>query len=188
MWTLADDETELGVAVLTIRRFGDPVLRTRAQEIEKITELHLRLAEDMLETMRAAPGVGLAANQVGVLERIFVWGAEGESGALINPVITERSEETSVDEEGCLSIPGLQYPVERSQTVVVEALDQTGEAITIEAEEYLARIFQHEIDHLDGVLFFERLPDDLRRKAMAEIRDQALGLTSMDRGRNEEAL
>ena len=149
MWIPVDDERRTILAVLNIRRFGDPVLRTRAQEVEKVTDLHVRLAADMLETMRAAPGVGLAANQVGVLERIFVWGAEGESGALINPVITSRSEETSVDEEGCLSIPGLQYPVERAERVVIEAMDETGEAITIEAEEYLARIFQHEIDHLD---------------------------------------
>lgn len=175
------------MATLPIRRFGDPVLRERAREVEQVTDLHRKLARDMLETMRQAPGVGLAGNQVGVLHRIFVWEVEDAHGAFINPVITERADETYVDDEGCLSMPGLIYPVERSLTVTVAAIDETGEAVSMEAEGFLARIFQHEIDHLDGVLFFDRLPEELRKQALRELRDQALGLQPLN-PRNEEAL
>ena len=95
------------MATLEIRTFGDPVLRQRAQEVERVTEIHERLIEDMIETMRVAPGVGLAAPQVGVLERIFVWAVEEDHGAFINPEITWRSDSQELGEEGCLSIPGL---------------------------------------------------------------------------------
>lgn len=175
------------MATLPIRRFGDPVLRERAREVEEVSDLHRKLAKDMLETMRQAPGVGLAGNQVGVLHRIFVWEVEDAHGAFINPVITKRSDETFVDEEGCLSMPGLVYPVERSFAVTVEAIDENGEPVQVEAEDFLARIFQHEIDHLDGVLFVDRLPEELRKEALAVLRDQALGLKPMAR-RNEDAL
>lgn len=171
---------------LPIRKFGHPVLRERAREIETVTDLHRRLAKDMLETMRQAPGVGLAANQVGVLERIFVWEVENDHGAIINPVITDRSEETYHDDEGCLSMPGIVYPVERSTRVTVEGIDENGQPVKIEAEEFQARIFQHEIDHLDGVLFIDRLTDDHKKAALSEIRDQALGLGPI--AQNEEAL
>jgi peptide deformylase len=175
------------LATLPIRKFGDPVLRERAREVEQVTDLHRKLAKDMLETMRQAPGVGLAGNQVGVLERIFVWEVEDEHGAIFNPQITDRSEETFMDEEGCLSMPGLVYPVERSTSVTVEGIDENGDPVRIEAEEFQARVFQHEIDHLDGVLFFDRLTEDLRRHALTELRNQALGLGGPT-GRTEEAL
>jgi peptide deformylase len=175
------------VATLPIRKFGDPVLRERAREVEQVTDLHRKLAKDMLETMRQAPGVGLAGNQVGVLERIFVWEVEDGHGAFINPVITDRSAETYEDDEGCLSMPGLIYPVERSMRVTVEAIDPDGEPVRVEAEDFLARIFQHEIDHLDGVLFFDRLTESLRREALTELRNETLGLGPI-RGRSEEAL
>lgn len=175
------------MATLPIRRFGDPVLRERAREVEEVTDLHRKLAKDMLETMRQAPGVGLAGNQVGVLHRIFVWEVDDAHGAFINPVITERSDETFVDDEGCLSMPGLVYPVERSISVTVQAIDENGAPVLMQAEDFLARIFQHEIDHLDGVLFIDRLPEELRKEALGELRDQALGLRPMTR-RNEEAL
>jgi peptide deformylase len=175
------------VATLPVRKFGDPVLRERAREVEQVTDLHRKLARDMLETMRQAPGVGLAANQVGFLDRIFVWQIEEEHGAFINPVITESSDETFTDEEGCLSMPGLVYPVERSMRVTVEAIDENGHPVKVEAEDFQARVFQHEIDHLDGVLFVDRLPDDLRKQALSELRDQALGLGPTV-SRNEEAL
>ena len=175
------------MATLPIRKFGDPVLRERAREVEQVTDLHRKLARDMLETMRQAPGVGLAGNQVGVLDRIFVWQVDDAHGAFINPVITERSDETFVDDEGCLSMPGLVYPVERSMRVTVEAIDENGDPVTIEAEDFQARVFQHEIDHLDGVLFVDRLPDDLKKQALSELRDQALGLGPTV-VRNEEAL
>jgi peptide deformylase len=129
----------------------------------------------MLETMREAPGVGLAGNQVGVLERIFVWETEDAFGAVINPTITERSSETFEEVEGCLSIPGVVYPVARAFRVTVEGIDENGDPVKIDAEEHMARICQHEIDHLDGVLFIDRLTEDLRRQALSDIRDQALG-------------
>ncbi len=164
------------MALLNIRTFGDPVLRQRAQEVTRVERAHRRLVADMFDTMRDAPGVGLAGPQVGVLQRIFVWEVDDRHGAFINPRITARSEETYVDDEGCLSIPGLLYPVERSVAVTVEGLDERGREVSVAAEGHLARVFQHEIDHLDGVLFIDRLPEDLRREALRTLRRQALGL------------
>lgn len=164
------------MAVLPIRMFGDPVLRERAREVEKVTEDHRRLARDMIETMRAAPGVGLAGPQVGVLERIFVWEVEDRQGVFINPRMVHRSRETVTEEEGCLSLPGLGYDVERHREVTVEALDENGRPVAVTGEDLLARIFQHELDHLDGVLFIDRLDDDDRREALRTLREQALGL------------
>ena len=177
------------MAVLSIRRFGDPVLRERAHEVEAITDLHRRLAADMLETMRATGhGVGLAGNQVGVVERIFVWEVGEAHGAVINPVITERSDETFIDDEGCLSLPGIYYPVERALHVSVEGLDEAGDPVSLEAEGFLARVCQHEIDHLDGVLFVDRLAPEFRKAAMDELRDQALGIPRAPIRPTEEAL
>jgi peptide deformylase len=164
------------MAILRIRTFGDPVLRQRTREVDRITDLHRKLVADMFDTMRDAPGVGLAAPQVGVLERIFVWEIEEDSGVLINPVLVRRSQDTEEAEEGCLSLPGLAYPVTRASEVVVEALDLDGSRQTIEAGGLLGRVFQHETDHLDGVLFTDRLPDELKREALKILRDQALGL------------
>jgi peptide deformylase len=164
------------VAVLKIRTFGDPVLRQKARPVEKVTDVHRRLIADMVETMRAAPGVGLAATQVGVLERIFVWEVEDQQGAVIDPELVETSDETFTDDEGCLSLPGIQYPVERSSHVVVEGLDEDNNRIRLEGDELLARVFQHEIDHLDGVLFIDRLPEKVKREATRALSEQALGL------------
>jgi peptide deformylase len=164
------------MAELEIRIFGDPVLRQKAREVDKLTDAHGRLVDDMIETMRAAPGVGLAGPQIGVVERIFVYEVEDDVGAIVNPTIVSRSPETQVDDEGCLSLPGLLYPVERHSSVRVEGLDRAGEPISKEAEGLLARVFQHEIDHLDGVLFVDRLPPELRRRAMRELTQQSLGL------------
>lgn len=166
------------MAVLRIRTFGDPVLRQKAPATGSIGELHRALTVDMLDTMREAPGVGLAGPQVGVLERIFVWEVQGEHGAVINPEIVARSEETVAEEEGCLSLPGLYYPVERAVRVVVQGTDETGAPVRLEAEDLLARVCQHEIDHLDGVLFIDRLPDDLRKDALTRLRTEALGLAA----------
>lgn len=165
------------MALLEIRRFGDPVLRERAPETEGVTELHRRLISDMLETMRDAPGVGLAAPQVGVLERIFVWEVDEEHGAVVNPVIVERSADRVQEEEGCLSLPGLYYPVERALSVVVAGQDAEGEPVKLEAEGLLARVCQHEIDHLDGVLFIDRLAPADRREALTKLRDEAFGIS-----------
>jgi peptide deformylase len=164
------------MAVLRIRTFGDPGLRQRAREVDKITDLHRRLVDDMLETMRAAPGVGLAAPQVGVLERLFVWEVDDEHGAVVNPVIVESSEDEAVYEEGCLSVPGLYCEVSRPARVEVRGLDLDGNPLSISLEDFRARVWQHEIDHLDGVLFIDRLPDSERREALATLRSQALGI------------
>jgi peptide deformylase len=152
------------------------VLRQPGREVERVTGIHRRLIADMIQTMREAPGVGLAAPQVGVIERIFVWEVEDGHGAVINPVIVERSDEEVEEEEGCLSLPGILYPVRRSLRVAVEGLDQDGNAIRLEGEELLARVFQHEIDHLDGKLFIDRLDDGLRKEATARLAERSLGL------------
>ncbi len=175
------------MAELEIRIFGDPVLRQRAREVERLTDVHRRLVDDMIETMRAAPGVGLAGPQIGVVERVFVYEVEDDVGAIVNPQIVFRSPETEIDDEGCLSLPGLLYPVERHVSVLVEGVDATGDPVVKGAEGLLARVFQHEIDHLDGVLFVDRLPPELRRKAMRELTQQSLGLapsTTTVRGEN----
>jgi peptide deformylase len=169
------------MAILPIRQFGDPALRQRAGEVERVTDLHRRLAADMLETMRAAPGVGLAGPQVGVLERIFVWEVGDEHGVVINPEITQSSAETDQAEEGCLSLPGIYFDVVRSARVRVEGTDLDGEPVVLEADDLLARVCQHEIDHLDGVLFIDRLEDEDRRAALITLRDQALGLAAPTR-------
>ena len=166
------------MAVLPIRKFGDPVLKQRVRPVERVTEVHRRLIADMMETMRAAPGVGLAAPQVGVLERVFVWEVEDRHGAVINPRIVFQSQETDEEEEGCLSLPGLVYPVRRAVEVHIEGLDAAGDILTLEGRDLLARVFQHEIDHLDGVLFVDRLPEALRREAMKRLREQVLAGTS----------
>ena len=163
------------MAILPIRLFGDPVLRQEARPVERVTELHRSLALSMLETMRAAPGVGLAGPQVGVLERVFVWEVDEASGAVFDPVIESRSAETEAGEEGCLSLPGLYYPVERSAAVRVTGYDESGAPVTLDAEGLLARVCQHEIDHLDGILFIDRLPEDLRAEALRTLRGQMLG-------------
>ena len=164
------------MAVLQIRTFPDPVLRERSHEVQEITDIHRRLVGDMLATMRDAPGVGLAAPQVGVLERIFVWEVDDASGVIINPTIVERSEELVEEEEGCLSLPGIAYEVVRNAEVKVEGIDLEGDAVSLEADDLLARVCQHEIDHLDGVLFVDRLPSALKREALSRLREQALGL------------
>jgi peptide deformylase len=176
------------MATRDIRTFGDPVLRQRAREVEEVTDLHRKLIKDMIDTMRAAPGVGLAAPQIGVLERIFVWEVEDRHGAVVNPEIVERSSATATDDEGCLSLPGLTYPVERAVEVTVRGLDEHGRPIELTGTELLARIFQHEIDHLDGVLFIDRLSDDARKDALKNLREQTLGLRSMAPAPREETL
>jgi peptide deformylase len=153
-------------------------LRERAREVEKVTDLHRALIADMIETMREAPGVGLAATQVGVLDRLFVWEVDEAHGVVINPVIVGRSSDVEVDDEGCLSLPGLLYPVERAASVVVQGIDASGDLVRLEAEGLLARVCQHEIDHLDGVLFIDRLPSDLKREAVGKLSESALGLGS----------
>lgn len=161
------------MAVFPIRMFGDPVLRDRAREVEAVDASVQKLMRDMTETMMAAPGVGLAAPQIGIRRRVIVWQNEDERGAMANPRIVEQ-EGNIVDDEACLSVPGLTYPVARAQWVTVVGLDEEGQETTIEAADLTARIFQHEIDHLDGVLFIDHLPADMQRAAKRILREQAM--------------
>ena len=166
------------MGVLTIRTFGDPVLRSPALDVVEFDQRLRVLADDMRETMHAAPGVGLAAPQVGVPRRLFTFDSGEESGAYANPEIVWRSDETQEGEEGCLSIPGVYFPVTRAMKVRVKAQTLDGAETEHEAEGFLARIFQHEIDHLAGVLFVDRLEPDVRKEAMRLIREAELGLAA----------
>ena len=162
---------------MPIRMFGDPVLRDPARPVESFDRALRRLAEDMIETMHEAPGVGLAAPQVGRSLRLIVFDIQDDQGprVLANPVLRDEWGE-QIEEEGCLSIPGLYYPVRRAMKVWAEGVGLDGNEVTIEAEELLARVLQHEVDHLGGVLFIDRLEAEHRGEALAALRDQALGL------------
>jgi peptide deformylase len=156
-----------------IRVIGDPVLRQRAADVTDIDGKLARLAEDMLTTMYEAPGLGLAAPQVGVGKRLFVYDVGEGPQAIVNPEIVETRGEWAYD-EGCLSIPGLAFELLRPKEVHLKGYDLDGNELSIEADELLARAFQHEMDHLDGVLFIERLTPDDRKAAMKIIREQKL--------------
>jgi peptide deformylase len=159
---------------LEVKTFGDPVLKTRASRVKEFDGALLRLTEEMLVTMREREGVGLAANQVGRLRRVLVAGIEEDEYVLVNPVIEARSEETEVLAEGCLSIPGIQVEVERPVAVTVSGQDAAGGEVRFEAEGLLARVFQHEIDHLDGVLILDRTGRETRKAALREWRERLL--------------
>jgi peptide deformylase len=158
------------VAIQPIRLFGDPILRTKAVEVVDFDKELRRLVEDLTDTMLDAPGAGLAAPQIGVGLRVFTWSIEGEVGHLVNPVL-DLSEETQDGDEGCLSLPGLSIDCRRALSVVAKGFDMYGEPVTIEGSELLARAIQHETDHLDGVLFIDRLDDELRKAAKKAIRE-----------------
>lgn len=143
------------MAILPIRKEGDPVLRKRARPVPKVTKRIVKLLQDMEETMYAADGVGLAAPQVGISERLIVVDVGDGPIHLVNPVLVS-AEGSVIDAEGCLSIPGVVGYVERAQKVVVDGLDMKGRPRRIEAEDWLARALQHEIDHLDGILFTDK--------------------------------
>ena len=163
------------MALLEIRMMGDPVLRERAEEIDEIDDDLRRLARNMFDTMYDAEGVGLAGPQVGVRRRIIVVDPheqDVEPVALVNPFVVRSSDEAERAEEGCLSIPGLREIVERPYAVVVEARGLDGETLTIEAEGLYARVLQHEIDHLDGVLFLDRV-SPLKRRMLLKKWDKA---------------
>lgn len=165
------------MAEYAIRTYGDPVLRQRAGEVEDIDGRLKQLADDMIETMYAAPGVGLAAPQVGVQKRLFVYDTGDGAGprVVVNPVLSEAAGEWTF-EEGCLSVPGLSWPIVRPKQVHLTGFDLQGGEVSIEADEYLARVLQHEVDHLDGVLLVEHLDEDQRREAMRILRARALDL------------
>jgi peptide deformylase len=164
------------MAVREIRMYPDPVLREPAAPVGAIDDDVRKLITDMSETMRDAPGIGLAAPQIGVQRRVLVYslGEEEDIVAVVNPEIVEL-DGSIVDSEACLSIPGISYEVERSQRVVVRGLDADGEPIEIDAIELEARVLQHEIDHLDGVLFIDRISAELRKEALGILRERVLG-------------
>jgi peptide deformylase len=158
------------VAVQPIRLFGDPVLRSRATEVTTFDKELRRLVQDLTDTMLDAPGAGLAAPQIGVGLRVFTWHVDGELGHLVNPTL-ELSEETQEGLEGCLSLPELTYDCRRAMSVVAQGFTMYGEPVTIDGSELLARAIQHETDHLDGILFIDKLDTDARKLAMKEIRE-----------------
>lgn len=163
-----------------IRIIGDPVLRQRAREITDIDGSLARLVDDMLETMYEAPGIGLAAPQVGVQKRLFVWDIGEGPEAMINPEIVESDGEW-LFEEGCLSVPGLSWEIVRPKTIHIVGRDLDGNELSFEADELESRLFQHEMDHLDGTLLIERLDDDTRKEALKTIRDLQLSAAEKPR-------
>ena len=171
----AEREARRRIALAQIRQWPDPVLKLRAEEVDEFGDDLRRLIERMQLLMADANGIGLAGNQAGVLQRVFVFRTEDEEPrAAVNPVIVDRSEELATDEEGCLSLQGVLVPVERHVAVTLEAQDGEGASYRIELEGLGARVVQHELDHLDGVLILERTTPEARREAMATLRPQPI--------------
>ncbi len=158
------------MAIQPIRLFGDPVLVTPASEVIDFDKELRCLVKDLIETMQDAPGAGLAAPQIGVPLRVFVWDVDDEVGHLVNPSL-DLSDELQEGEEGCLSFPDLVYQTPRAFRAVAKGFNMHGEPIVVEGTQLLARALQHETDHLDGVLFIDRLSSENRKNAMKEIRD-----------------
>ncbi len=160
------------MAMRDIRVVGDPVLRTPCEPITDIDERVKALVEDLLETVDHEGRAGLAANQIGVSLRAFSWNIDDEIGYVLNPRLVEVSEEEYQDgDEGCLSVPGLWFPTERGWYARVEGTDLDGKKVVVEGEELMARCLQHECDHLDGMLYIDRLERAQRKKAMRAIRE-----------------
>ena len=167
------------MAIFPIRTFGDPVLRSRAERVDEIDEGIHRLVDDMLETMYDAPGVGLAAPQIGVSRQVVVFDAGEGPHVLINPELIAITGEWSF-EEGCLSVPGRFWPISRAGFARVRGLDLAGREVEYAGEELLGRVLQHELDHLRGMLLIERLDPKLRKQALRELRNEALGLGTLE--------
>ena len=167
-------EARRRLALAQIRQYPDPVLRMRANEVKSFDDDLRRLVERMTQLMQDARGVGLAGTQVGTLQRVFVFqpSEEEEPRALVNPVIVDPSEVTLTETEGCLSLQGVTIPVERSRLVTVEAKDENGDDVRLQLEEHAARVAQHEIDHLDGILILDRTTADARREALGILRPE----------------
>lgn len=162
------------IALAQIRQYGDAVLRMTAGEVESFDDELARVAERMAALMHDAEGVGLAATQVGILRRFFVFHDDGQDRVLVNPVITLRGSAVDVDEEGCLSLGSVRVPVERHVEVTLEAKDEKGNSVRLELEGLPARVVQHEVDHLDGVLTIDRTDPASRKEAMAQLRPRLL--------------
>ncbi|MCV2393831.1 peptide deformylase [Actinotalea sp. M2MS4P-6] len=161
------------MAMREIRVVGDPVLRTPCEPIGDIDDRVRGLVDDLLETVDADGRAGLAANQIGVSLRAFSWNIDDEIGYVLNPVLVEVSEDEYQDgDEGCLSVPGLWYPTKRAWYARVEGVDLDGKKVVVEGTELMARALQHECDHLDGLLYLDRLERSVRKKAMRAMREQ----------------
>jgi len=165
-------EARRQLALAQIRQYPDPVLRLRANEVEMFDDELARLAERMTQLMHDAQGIGLAATQVGVLRRVFVFTDGDDDRVLVNPRIVEQGGMVETDAEGCLSLGPIRVPVERSLEVTIEGQDLTGAPVRYELECTSARVVQHELDHLDGVLIFQRTDDKSRREALGLLRPQ----------------
>jgi peptide deformylase len=161
------------MATHPVRLFGDPVLKQRSREVEDLNGTLVGLAETMYETMYEALGMGLAAPQIGVQRRIFTYDVGEGPHVIVNPELVEASGEW-VYNEGCLSVPGMHFDIVRPKVVTLRGIGLDGNDVVIEADEVLARLFQHEIDHLDGVLLLDRLEPDERKRALRAIREQDL--------------
>ena len=164
------------MTIMPIRTLGDPVLRVTCRPVEEFDEALARLADDLFETMYDAPGVGLAANQLGLQVACFVFDdREGSSGFVANPVLSERSGEQT-ELEGCLSIPGPYHATPRFARIRCRGQDLDGNPYEVVGDGLLARIFQHETDHLDAMLYIDRLDDEGRRDVMAQLRRIEMGI------------
>ncbi|WP_154794634.1 peptide deformylase [Occultella kanbiaonis] len=159
------------MAFRDIRTIGDPVLRTVCEQITTIDDRVRALVVDLVETVDAEGRAGLAANQIGVSLRAFSWNLDGEVGYVLNPRLVEVSEEAQDGDEGCLSVPGLWFPARRAAYAKVEGIDLDGAPVTVEGEGIMARCLQHEVDHLDGKLYLDRLDRDVRKSAMRKVRE-----------------
>ncbi len=158
------------MAVQPIRLFGDPVLRTPAEPVTTFDKELRGLVRDLTETMEDAPGVGLAAPQIGVSLRVFTYAVDGVVGHLVNPVL-DLSDDDQDGDEGCLSFPGLAFATKRAMRAVAKGFNEYGDPVIVEGSELLARCVQHETDHLDGILFIDRLDPEQRKLAMRAIRE-----------------
>ena len=162
------------MAIYPIRRFPDPVLAMQAATVTTFDADLARLAEDMLATMYEAPGVGLAAPQIGISKRVFVADIGDGPFVMVNPRIVETSGSWKF-EEGCLSVPGRYWNIKRSDHAAAEGQDLNGDRVRFEGDELMGRVLQHEIDHLDGILLLERLPRRTRKAALTDLRQESLG-------------
>jgi peptide deformylase len=166
----AEQRARRQLALSHVRQYGDPVLRMRANEVDVFDEELEHLSERMIGLMHDADGVGLAATQVGILRRLFVFSDGEDDHVIVNPVVTVRGSETETDEEGCLSLGPVRMPVERAREVTLDAVDVHGASVHLELEGMPARVVQHELDHLDGKLIIDRTDPESRRAAMAQLR------------------
>ena len=173
------------MSIQPIRYFGDPVLTTPASPVNDFDKELRLLVQDLTDTMIDAPGSGLAAPQIGVPLRVFVWHVDEEFGHLVNPTL-DLSDELQEGEEGCLSFPDLVYETPRARRAVAKGWNMYGEPITVEGSDFLARALQHETDHLNGALFIDRLPKELRKQAMKDIRQAEWFLEAESRGQSPE--